>query len=149
MAIDVTAGPEQGMAEEYFEEDVMFLMWAAVETAPSGSPDVVESTPAAKMNETARKKSSPVRIPAGKSGSPAVLEFLSRSEGRGGGVDDDGEGELLPPHVIVERRFGGGGRRTAFSVCTGNGRTLKGRDLRTVRNSVLMQTGFLEGRLTS
>ncbi|KAG5235142.1 hypothetical protein OIU77_009223 [Salix suchowensis] len=54
--------------------------------------------------------------------------------------DFAGEG-LVPPHVIVERRIAG---KMAFSVCTGNGRTLKGRDLSEVRNSILRMTGFLE-----
>lgn len=56
-----------------------------------------------------------------------------------GDIDDDRE--LVPPHVIVERRIAG---KMAFSVCTGNGRTLKGRDLSQVRNSILRMTGFLE-----
>ncbi|KAF9672505.1 hypothetical protein SADUNF_Sadunf11G0049300 [Salix dunnii] len=55
--------------------------------------------------------------------------------------DDAGEEGLVPPHVIVERRIAG---KMAFSVCTGNGRTLKGRDLSEVRNSILRMTGFLE-----
>ncbi|RRT69278.1 hypothetical protein BHE74_00001166 [Ensete ventricosum] len=44
----------------------------------------------------------------------------------------------VPPHIIVARR------KTAFSVCVGNGRTLKGRELCHVRNSILRMTGFLE-----
>ncbi|KAJ8626734.1 hypothetical protein MRB53_020041 [Persea americana] len=58
--------------------------------------------------------------------------------------DEDGEdkGEMVPPHVMVARRLAG---QMSFSVCTGNGRTLKGRDLSQVRNSVLRMTGFLEG----
>ncbi|KAL6991330.1 hypothetical protein U1Q18_009447 [Sarracenia purpurea var. burkii] len=55
--------------------------------------------------------------------------------------DDDGD-EVVPPHVVVGRRIFAG--KMAFSVCTGNGRTLKGRDLRQVRNSILRMTGFLE-----
>lgn len=54
---------------------------------------------------------------------------------------DDDDGEIVPPHVIVGRRITG---KMAFSVCTGNGRTLKGRDLSQVRNSILRMTGFLE-----
>ncbi|KAM1032954.1 hypothetical protein ACFX2I_036464 [Malus domestica] len=50
-------------------------------------------------------------------------------------------GEMVPPHLIVRRRIAG---KMAFSVCTGNGRTLKGRDLSRVRNSILRMTGFLE-----
>jgi len=49
--------------------------------------------------------------------------------------------EMTPPHEIVRRRVAG---KMAFSVCTGNGRTLKGRDLSQVRNSILRLTGFLE-----
>ncbi|KAL0011500.1 hypothetical protein SO802_006608 [Lithocarpus litseifolius] len=56
--------------------------------------------------------------------------------------DDELEDEeMVPPHVITGRRVAG---KMAFSVCTGNGRTLKGRDLSKVRNSILRMTGFLE-----
>ncbi|OIW14043.1 hypothetical protein TanjilG_11388 [Lupinus angustifolius] len=55
--------------------------------------------------------------------------------------DDDGE-MVVPPHVMVERR--NSGRKMAYSLCTGYGRTLKGRDLSRVRNSILRMTGFLE-----
>lgn len=51
------------------------------------------------------------------------------------------DGEMVPPHVIIDRRIAG---KMAFSLCTGNGRTLKGRDLSHVRNSILRMTGFLE-----
>ncbi|XP_039123074.1 uncharacterized protein LOC120259523 [Dioscorea cayenensis subsp. rotundata] len=53
---------------------------------------------------------------------------------------DDDKGKV-PPHVVVARRFTD---RMVYSVCTGNGRTLKGRDLRNVRDSILRMTGFLE-----
>lgn len=56
--------------------------------------------------------------------------------------DEDYDGEMVPPHVITGRRIAG--KVMAFSVCTGNGRTLKGRDLSEVRNSILRLTGFLE-----
>lgn len=55
--------------------------------------------------------------------------------------DDYNDGEMVPPHVIVGRRIAG---KMAYSVCTGIGRTLKGRDLSEVRNSILRLTGFLE-----
>ncbi|KAK7335625.1 hypothetical protein VNO80_27566 [Phaseolus coccineus] len=50
--------------------------------------------------------------------------------------------ERLPPHEIVARNLA---RRpvVAYSVLEGVGRTLKGRDLRQVRNAVLRKTGFL------
>ncbi|KAH1148450.1 hypothetical protein GLYMA_15G226000v4 [Glycine max] len=48
---------------------------------------------------------------------------------------------MTPPHEIVKRRVAA---KMAFLVCTGNGRTLKGRDLSQVKNSILRLTGFLE-----
>jgi hypothetical protein len=59
------------------------------------------------------------------------------SEEEEGLRDDDGE-VVVPPHVLLARR------RAAFSMCSGQGRTLKGRDQRRVRDSVLRMTGFIE-----
>lgn len=50
---------------------------------------------------------------------------------------------VAPPHAIVDRRRLRG-RTAAYSMCAGKGRTLKGRDLRNVRNLVLQMTGFIE-----
>ena len=49
-------------------------------------------------------------------------------------------GEMVPPHMIVARSQA----TSTFSVFEGIGRTLKGRDLRRVRNAVFQKTGFLE-----
>ncbi|KAL2921744.1 Large tegument protein deneddylase [Bienertia sinuspersici] len=49
------------------------------------------------------------------------------------------DGEMVPPHEIVARSH----NASSFSVFEGAGRTLKGRDLTTVRNSVFQKTGFL------
>ncbi|KAI3958204.1 hypothetical protein MKW92_029494 [Papaver armeniacum] len=54
-------------------------------------------------------------------------------------VDDGSYAEMLPPHEIVARSH-----LTTFSVFEGVGRTLKGRDLRRVRNAVMQKTGFLD-----
>ncbi|XP_014518224.1 uncharacterized protein LOC106775591 [Vigna radiata var. radiata] len=56
-------------------------------------------------------------------------------------IEEEELEEMRPPHEIVRQRVAG---KMAFSVCTGNGRTLKGRDLSQVRNSILRLTGFLE-----
>ncbi|KAL4289774.1 hypothetical protein GQ457_14G008880 [Hibiscus cannabinus] len=88
-----------------------------------------------KTNKVAAS-SVPVNIPRRHHGG-SVFHF-------GGGdsdEEDSEEGEVVPPHVILGRRIAG---KMAFSVCTGNGRTLKGRDLSQVRNSILRMTGFLE-----
>ncbi|XP_010272752.1 PREDICTED: uncharacterized protein LOC104608450 [Nelumbo nucifera] len=80
----------------------------------------------------------PATIPETMAAGRAWLHFQDSDDG-----DDDyfGDGEMVPPHLLVARRLDG---KMAFSVCTGNGRTLKGRDLRQVRNSILRLTGFLE-----
>lgn len=53
------------------------------------------------------------------------------------------EGEMLPPHEIVAKSLAQS-PMLACSVLEGVGRTLKGRDLRQVRNAVWRQTGFLD-----
>ncbi|XVE96380.1 hypothetical protein REPUB_Repub02eG0216500 [Reevesia pubescens] len=57
--------------------------------------------------------------------------------------DEDVEQEMLPPHEIVARGSGVT-PNTTFSVLEGVGRTLKGRDLRQVRNAIWRKTGFLD-----
>ncbi|XVF55766.1 hypothetical protein PTKIN_Ptkin06aG0063500 [Pterospermum kingtungense] len=57
--------------------------------------------------------------------------------------NEDGEQEMLPPHEIVARGSGVS-PKTTFSVHEGVGRTLKGRDLRQVRNAIWRKTGFLD-----
>ncbi|KAH7287795.1 hypothetical protein KP509_32G074900 [Ceratopteris richardii] len=60
-------------------------------------------------------------------------------------ADVDGEEEWLPPHELVarERAAATSGGGSAFSLCQGVGRTLKGRDLCRLRNTILKQTGFI------
>lgn len=57
--------------------------------------------------------------------------------------DDEEDGEMLPPHEIVARSSSHS-PMLACSVLEGVGRTLKGRDLRRVRNAVWRRTGFLD-----
>jgi len=72
--------------------------------------------------------------------------------GPGDGDDDDeelfhGDAAMLPPHEMVARASAGGGYGSPgkpSSMLEGVGRTLKGRDLRRVRDAVLRQTGFLD-----
>ncbi|KAF3439430.1 hypothetical protein FNV43_RR17708 [Rhamnella rubrinervis] len=58
--------------------------------------------------------------------------------------DDEADAEMLPPHEIVARGSAAQSPMLAYSVLEGVGRTLKGRDLRQVRNAVWRQTGFLD-----
>nr|XP_009416723.2 PREDICTED: uncharacterized protein LOC103997279 [Musa acuminata subsp. malaccensis] len=93
---------------------------------------------------TRRRTSSPVEIPSRPQPVRSwTLGFASsdRVQGDDDDKDDGGQTHNVPPHVMVTRRIAD---KTSFSVCVGNGRTLKGRDLRQVRNSILRMTGFLE-----
>ncbi|CAN6321765.1 unnamed protein product [Urochloa humidicola] len=84
----------------------------------------------------APRQSAPVKVPV----------WPGKARRGGGGrraaadESDDEEGEEMePPHVVAARRHA-----RSSSVLEGAGRTLKGRDLRRVRNAVLRQTGFLD-----
>lgn len=52
---------------------------------------------------------------------------------------DDGDAEMMPPHEYLARNRRGA---AATSVFEGVGRTLKGRDLRRIRDAVWSRTGF-------
>lgn len=87
-------------------------------------------------------QSAPVNVPVM---SPEMMKARSRRRDFDEDVDDEGdEGEeMLPPHEIVARNSAQS-PMLAYSVLEGAGRTLKGRDLRQVRNAVWRQTGFLD-----
>ncbi|KMZ58372.1 hypothetical protein ZOSMA_77G00310 [Zostera marina] len=93
--------------------------------------------------------SAPVNVPIwGANGSRFTIEEGDWMVEKEVDVDVDGdkdvdleeeEEEMVPPHIMVARSH-----VTTFSVFEGIGRTLKGRDLRRVRNAVLQKTGFLD-----
>uniref|UniRef100_A0ACD5WGL5 Uncharacterized protein n=1 Tax=Avena sativa TaxID=4498 RepID=A0ACD5WGL5_AVESA len=88
----------------------------------------------------APRQSAPVRVPVwpGKSASGRrAAENAKKAEESE--EEDEDEDEMVPPHVVTARRHA-----RSSSVLEGAGRTLKGRDLRRVRNAVLRQTGFLD-----
>lgn len=96
--------------------------------------EYAQSVPCRKLQQS----SAPMNV-------PVPLAALSKQgKNRFFEVDNDFEDdEMLPPHEIVARGSGTSPRRT-FSVLEGAGRTLKGRDLRQVRNAIWRQTGFLD-----
>lgn len=59
--------------------------------------------------------------------------------------DDDVHGcsMMIPPHEWIAKKLARS-QISSFSVYEGVGRTLKGRDLKNVRNAILTETGFLE-----
>ncbi|CAM0870941.1 unnamed protein product [Alopecurus aequalis] len=85
------------------------------------------------------RQSAPVRVPVwpGKAAGRRSAENVKMAKES---EEEDAEGEeMVPPHVMAARRHA-----RSSSVLEGAGRTLKGRDLRRVRNAVLRQTGFLD-----
>uniref|UniRef100_A0A0A9EYC6 Senescence regulator n=1 Tax=Arundo donax TaxID=35708 RepID=A0A0A9EYC6_ARUDO len=130
---------------------------AASASAASGSGSALSPTQfptsvARAIPATARPKnagpappyhqSAPVKVPVGPPRKPAA--------GRWDEFDDDedfrrDDAAMLPPYEMVARASAGGaGPAAPFSMLEGAGRTLKGRDLRRVRDAVLRQTGFLD-----
>uniref|UniRef100_A0A0D9XP66 Uncharacterized protein n=1 Tax=Leersia perrieri TaxID=77586 RepID=A0A0D9XP66_9ORYZ len=101
----------------------------AVRSAARPIPETAASNPS-------MAKSAPVRI-------PSEAAAAARRGNWGHSIEDDGEAAMVvPPHEIVARRAAAAAHHS--SVLEGSGRTLKGRDLRRVRNAVLRRTGFLD-----
>ena len=126
------------MAEEFDESEVLFSQDFSFKRDDGNENHMFGVKEMKKtsriINRTELSRSLPVNVPENM--------FRRRYVGKEEDEYSGGGGEIVPPHVIVGRRIQGG--EMAFSVCTGTGRTLKGRDLSRVRNSVLKLTGFLE-----
>ncbi|OWM73641.1 uncharacterized protein LOC116201434 [Punica granatum] len=89
-------------------------------------------------------QSAPVNVPVMPRSAIAQrrhIEFDQAEDDVDGAEDEDGQ--MLPPHEIVARSLAKS-QILSCSVLEGAGRTLKGRDLRQVRNAVFRQTGFLD-----
>ncbi|XP_060202805.1 protein S40-7-like [Lycium barbarum] len=107
----------------------------------------VSATSAAKMIPPVfrSENSNPNSFPKFHQSAPVNVPVWQKKDGPVGGldrfdeVDDDVEDEeMVPPHVMVAQSH------VTFSVFEGVGRTLKGRDLRRVRNAVFQKTGFID-----
>lgn len=97
--------------------------------APVPAPQMARSLP---VNVPAARLQKPPKV----MGEKTLISPLSP-------MDEDDE-EMLPPHEMVARARARESPMTTFSVLEGAGRTLKGRDLRQVRNAVWRKTGFLD-----
>ncbi|KAK6163571.1 hypothetical protein DH2020_000435 [Rehmannia glutinosa] len=84
-------------------------------------------------------QSAPVNIPV----MPAALQRRAREleDAVSDGEEEDKNSVKLPPHEVVAARHS---PMLACSVMEGAGRTLKGRDLRQVRNAIWRKTGFID-----
>lgn len=86
----------------------------------------------------------PVKCGYGESNGGVDVDYSSDEDDGDNEDDDDGDergGGRLAPHEIVDREYARS-QSTTFSVIEGAGRTLKGMDLRRVRNAVWSRTGF-------
>ncbi|CAL1372651.1 unnamed protein product [Linum trigynum] len=72
----------------------------------------------------------------------SLHEMSNGGGGFGWGGDHDDDDEMVPPHEYLAREYARGRKSGGASVFEGVGRTLKGRDLRRVRDAVWSQTGF-------
>lgn len=127
------------MAEEFQESEVIFQENAGDEDIERyGHSDSRELRNNNKIKRQKKRNSVPINVPGNLSRNSW---FQYEDSDLFDDEYDDDDGGITPPHVILGRRIAG---KMAFSVCTGNGRTLKGRDLSQVRNSILRMTGFLE-----
>ncbi|MCO5550974.1 hypothetical protein L7F22_004469 [Adiantum nelumboides] len=111
---------------------------------PSRTIPCVNTPTLCDSNLQVEHQSAPVNVPDWSSfcqKDNSAVNFTSIEE-IGDDEDDDNE-RLIPPHVILAKEYARDQRMTS-SVCEGQGRTLKGRDMRRVRNAVWQQTGFAD-----
>ncbi|VAH34796.1 unnamed protein product [Triticum turgidum subsp. durum] len=153
---------DAGAADQELELDERDVVWSSspsfssASTAfPSGGAglssliaDEDSRSPSAAIPAAARRErqprsqpyhqSAPVAVPAW---SKATADRRRReAEQEAADEEDEEDNELMvPPHEMAARRAA-----AAASVMEGAGRTLKGRDLRRMRNAVWRTTGFLD-----
>ncbi|KAF8717093.1 hypothetical protein HU200_026206 [Digitaria exilis] len=89
-------------------------------------------------------RSLPVNVPAARLQKPPKVMVDGKTLRFPLSALEEDDEEMLPPHEMVARARARESPMTTFSVLEGAGRTLKGRDLRQVRNAVLRKTGFLD-----
>ncbi|KVI03544.1 uncharacterized protein LOC112513379 [Cynara cardunculus var. scolymus] len=114
-------------------------------TPASSSSRLIPGIPRPHKQERDFSQSMPLKF---QQSAPVNVPMFARKPRTGGELADveigeDDEEEMLPPHEIVARGSSNS-PHTTFSVLEGAGRTLKGRDLRLVRNAVWRKTGFLD-----
>jgi Senescence regulator len=123
--------------EEFLESEVLW---------PESSSDSAFSEEI-KSNRTNRRRqgsrhgngstpSSPITI-------PYSLDLRNSHETRKRRNEEEYPELVVPPHVMMSQKSNGG--KTEFSVRSGQGRTLRGRELWHVRNTVWRMTGFVDG----
>ncbi|XP_020589643.1 uncharacterized protein LOC110030979 [Phalaenopsis equestris] len=114
-------------------KDASFFLSMKASPASSKIPRSTKTVGEERSSAAPIQQSAPVTI-------PNWSKIFSNSERE----DEEGEDEdRVPPHEWIAKKMERN-QIPSFSVCDGEGRTLKGRDQRRVRNAVLTRTGFLE-----
>ncbi|XVE79219.1 hypothetical protein DITRI_Ditri14bG0040100 [Diplodiscus trichospermus] len=122
---------------------------SAASASPSSSSRIIPSIPKPPQERIPVVSSSSSSLGRFHQSAPVTVPMLAKAMRINREFDDyddldvEEEGEMLPPHEIVARSLAQS-PMLACSVLEGVGRTLKGRDLRQVRNAVWRQTGFLD-----
>ncbi|KAM0939795.1 putative senescence regulator S40 [Dioscorea sansibarensis] len=148
VALDEEEGKQLSDAVGPFLQRKASISASSASTSPSSASSVrmIPTIPKLKPDYNDGKmlhQSAPVNIPM----IPSVAKHRPEANGLGTDADDvvDGDDdEMLPPHEIIARRSGVESPMTTFSVLEGVGRTLKGSDLRRVRNAVWRKTETLD-----
>lgn len=145
----LAALPENETSSPNLREFSHFFHKASVSSSCSSSPSssrlipVIPKPPQDRITPISSVKyhqSAPVNVPMLSEPMRRPRNFFAEVDADD---DDDGDAEMLPPHEIVARSLAQA-PMLSCSVLEGAGRTLKGRDLRQVRNAVFRQTGFLD-----
>ncbi|KAK3153943.1 hypothetical protein QOZ80_2BG0183570 [Eleusine coracana subsp. coracana] len=150
-----THAADQG-GVELDEADVIWGGGGSYTSSPSSSSPFLSSDPYGGRSPPVAAPSSKATKPRGGQGPASVpvnipdwskilgAEYAGSAGARGWAHDDAEDGDSggrrwVPPHEMLQCR-----ERAAasFSVREGAGRTLKGRDLRRVRNAIWEKTGF-------
>ncbi|KAF5728588.1 hypothetical protein HS088_TW21G00736 [Tripterygium wilfordii] len=124
------------------------LSLAFEDTCKTGSPRVVHKIRGHDSVASPRvghhmATSAPVNVPDwSKIYRVDSVESLHYSDENNNNGMGERESEMVPPHEYLAREYARGWKPGGMSVFEGVGRTLKGRDLRRVRDAVWSQTGF-------
>ncbi|KAA8549895.1 hypothetical protein F0562_001579 [Nyssa sinensis] len=130
-------------SDQNFQTRSVFNHKASVSSSSSSSassssrmiPTIPKKPPLERQISVKYHQSAPVNVPVLSDAmrrNRAIHEFDDIDDG-----DNEGDSEMLPPHEIVASKQS---PMVACSVLEGVGRTLKGRDLRQVRNAVWRKT---------
>ncbi|PRQ32469.1 putative senescence regulator S40 [Rosa chinensis] len=150
----LAALPERESSSPNARSNSHFYHKASASSSSSSSPSYAQMIPTIpkppplqdhhrSFSSSLKYQSAPVNIPVLASAMRKQHELEAVVDEEDDNDDDDDDGEMLPPHEIVARSSAHS-PMLACSVLEGVGRTLKGRDLRRVRNAVWRRTGFLD-----